>query len=442
MPVEPIRFPDIQTHPAVLTKSIDKAHYEDTLHCNRCGFCTSSCPTYIATGDEGLSPRGRNQAFRAVLEGRLKDPAEAERFFSTCLMCGICTSVCFSEVPTAELMSAARGTVMGKQGEPWFLKISLRFFLPRPGLLEPMLKILFIGKRIGLSGVLNRIGFLRLISSQLSAADEMVDSVPVRFLRDRVRPYPPAARDADVIHFLACGPNYLKPEVGEATARILKRAGVRFGYVKNVCCGLPGTTYGDLPAARALAQKNIELLEDHPNAVILLDDSSCAASVKDYPALFRDQELPSGDDWRRRAEAVSRRTRDLSEWLVEKGIQFPHLTETTSVTYHDPCKARYAQKIVHPPRALLSSLPAVSFRELPEAEQCCGAGGTYCFAQPEISRAVLDRKAGNVISTKTDGVLTSSVSCLLQLQFGLRRLGSAMRALHLSEFLSPPDKNR
>ena len=57
------------TRPAAGLSPQDQAAYDDTLHCNRCGFCTSFCPTYLATGDETLSPRGRNQAFRALLEG-------------------------------------------------------------------------------------------------------------------------------------------------------------------------------------------------------------------------------------------------------------------------------------------------------------------------------------------------------------------------------------
>src|SRR4051812_2364895 len=84
-------LPDIRTRAAQGLSRWDKARYEETLHCNRCGFCTSFCPTYLATGDEALSPRGRNQALRALFEGRLQDPADAKRSFDTCLQCGICT---------------------------------------------------------------------------------------------------------------------------------------------------------------------------------------------------------------------------------------------------------------------------------------------------------------------------------------------------------------
>src|SRR4051812_25187520 len=78
--------------------------YDAVVQCNRCGFCEMVCPTYVATGKENLSPRGRNQAFRNILEGKLTNPESAKDIFSTCLTCHACTSVCFSQVPVGRLM--------------------------------------------------------------------------------------------------------------------------------------------------------------------------------------------------------------------------------------------------------------------------------------------------------------------------------------------------
>jgi glycolate oxidase iron-sulfur subunit len=443
--------PDIRPRAAAPGTPAEKAAYDDTLHCNRCGFCTSFCPTYLATGDEGLSPRGRNQAFRALLEGRLKDPAEAERAFSTCLLCGACTAVCFAEVPTAKLMSAARAKVAESKGRPWPVTFALKVLLPRPGLFAAFLKLAFLAKRLGVSRALLNLGLLRLISPQLAAAEEISEEVPGRFLADALGRLPPPP-GADAVQFLACGPNYLLLLVGWATRRLWDSCVAKAGCAANVCCGLPGLSYGDLDAARALARRNIEELEKYPEAAVLVDDSSCAATIKEYPDLFRDD-----PDWRPRAEALAKRTKDLVEWLAktttpspapsplgrgEEKREFP-LPEGEGVrrtgegvTYHDPCKARYAQHLVDAPRAVLKS-SGVDCRELPEADQCCGGGGTYSFVHPDISRAVLDRKVKNIESTGAEITLTSSVSCLLQLQAGLRWAKSKVRALHIAEFLSP-----
>jgi glycolate oxidase iron-sulfur subunit len=109
-------MPDLHPRQPDSLSPQDQALYADTLHCNRCGFCTSSCPTYIETGNEAFSPRGRNQAFRALLEGRLENPADAKAVFSSCHQCGICTSVCFSQVPTASLMAAAKEKILELEG--------------------------------------------------------------------------------------------------------------------------------------------------------------------------------------------------------------------------------------------------------------------------------------------------------------------------------------
>jgi glycolate oxidase iron-sulfur subunit len=425
MPIEP----DLNSRPAAPGTKAESRAYDDVMHCNRCGFCTSFCPTYLATGEEGLSPRGRNQTWRALMEGRL-DAEDARRSFDTCLLCNICTSVCFAQVPTARLMSQAREKVAGIQGRGGFLRFFLRSVLPRPRLFEAFLKILYLGKHLGISRVLNQLGILNLFSPRLAAAEGVVDRAPKKFLRDLL---PPAPRDAEVIHFLSCGPNCLTPEIGLATAHILKVQGVRAGTAKTVCCGLPGQSLGDAEATRILARKNIAVLETYPAAAILVDDSSCAATIKEWPRFFEDDPA-----WRVRAEAVSKRAKDLLEWLDSHPPKAWVPKNKIAVTYHDACKARYAQGLVAEPRRLLASIPGVEYRELPESDQCCGGGGTYQFMQPEISQAVGNRKTENLMATGVSLVLTSSVSCLLQLRAGLKRTKSKIRAFHIAEIFAPP----
>lgn len=417
--------PDLDTRRATGLSAEDRRAYDETLHCNRCGFCTSFCPTYLATGDESLSPRGRNQAWRAFLEGRL-DPADGRRAFDTCLLCGVCTSVCFAQVPTAKLMASAREKVNNAQRRSLLASFVVRGLLPRPRLFEAVLKVLYWGKRLGVSGLLNRWGVLARIHPRLAAAEGLVDAPPRRFLRDE---WPPAPPDVAVVHFLACGPNCVSPEIGRATAHLLKVQGVKAGSADNVCCGLPGISLGDRAAARHLARINIELLEKYPTATILVDDSSCAATLKEWPDLFEDDPV-----WKARAASVAGRTRDLLEWLDQHPPSAPSAEEP--VTYHDACKARYAQGLVEEPRRLLRGVAGLDYRELPEADQCCGGGGTYQFMQPTVSREVGERKMANILATGARVVLTSSVSCLLQLRAGLRRAGGAARAFHVAEFFA------
>ena len=404
----------------------DRWRYEDTLHCNRCGFCTSACPTYLATGDETLSPRGRNQSLRAFYEGWLKDPADASRAFDTCLQCGACASVCFAEVPTAKLMGTARRKVAEVHGWPLFQRLVLRFLLPRPRLMEWVFRPLFLLRNLGVPRLMNRLGLLGLVSPALAAAEEIAGRLPIRFSART-----PAPSDAQVVRFVSCGTHYLVPEAARSTAALLDRAGIRHGCARTVCCGLPALSLGDWDAARELARANISALEKYSQAVVLADDSSCAATMKDYPSLFEDDPA-----WLPRARAVAARVKDVSEWLADLPAPQSPGAPPVKATYHDPCKARFAQKLIAAPRKVMKSLPGVEFVELPEADQCCGGGGTACFRQPDLSRAVLDRKTACVVSTGAEVVVTSAGSCLLQLRFGLKRAKSTVKAVHLSDFIA------
>jgi Fe-S oxidoreductase len=88
-----------------------------------------------------------------------------------------------------------------------------------------------------------------------------------------------------------------------------------------------------------------------------------------------------------------------------------------------------------PPRELITSIQLLKFVPIADPDQCCGGGGTYSFMHPEISRDVFSKKIKNIMASKCQFVVTSSVSCLIQLAFGLREAGSNIEALHLSEFL-------
>jgi glycolate oxidase iron-sulfur subunit len=433
----------------------DFKKFEDIVaSCNRCGFCTSYCPTYVATGKEGHSPRGRNQAFRALLEGKLTDPAQASEIFDTCLLCGECTSVCFSEVPTAQLMMHARHLVNRAHGVPKGLSFILDRILPNPRLLSWLLKAAFLGKRLGLSWALRRTGLLARFSPELAAADEMVDKAPVRFLMDtslaQKRSVDVQRHEAlrvgqggatagskvqrpTIAYFPACGTQYLRPGVGQATLRLFERLKINYVVADTVCCGLPAASYGVMEKVHSFAQTNIAKFDFGQYESIVVDDSSCTAHLKEYSRLL--QSVPA---WLPRAHDTSQKVRELSTFFLQKGMA-EELKKAAwrggPVAYHDPCKAQYAQGVTQPPRQLLGSIRGLDLKPINDADQCCGGGGTYAFAHADLSREVLKSKVKNIMASGCKTLVTSSASCLTQMAFGLRQAGSKIEVLHLSEFL-------
>jgi len=107
-----------------------------------------------------------------------------------------------------------------------------------------------------------------------------------------------------------------------------------------------------------------------------------------------------------------------------------------SVTYHDPCHAVRGQGLSKEPREILKNIPGVEYRELPEADWCCGGAGSYALAHYDLSRQVLDRKMENVKKTGADLLVTSCPACIIHLSFGVRKHGLKTRVCHISEIIA------
>jgi glycolate oxidase iron-sulfur subunit len=222
----------------------------------------------------------------------------------------------------------------------------------------------------------------------------------------------------------------MNPEAGEATLRLLRAAGKSVSLLANCCCGLPAETYGDRRAAQLLAEKNLQILEADDYDAIVTDCSSCAAFLKKYPFLF-----PEKDPRHETARRMAERVRDLVELLPAIDAPRPDSAKTLVVTYHDPCHASRGQNLRAEPRAILRALPGLEYRELPEADWCCGGAGSYALAHYDLARQVLDRKIDNVASTGANILATSCPACIVHLSYGVRLRGLPVRVRHIAELL-------
>lgn len=434
-----------------------KKFEEAAAACNRCGFCTSYCPTYNATGNEAHSPRGRNQLVRALMEGKIKDVAQVVESVDSCLLCGECTSVCFSEVPTAQLMMQARNYIRQVSATPATLNFFLKNILPNPHWLAWILKLSFLGKKLGIAWLLKKAGVLGRMAPMLAAADELVASVPFKFLLDysSVKIFQQqimleiaqanarkgsashspvsASLRPKIAYVPVCGSQYLRPSIGLATINLFKKLKIEFVIPEAGCCGLPAASIGAFEEARSMAQSNISRFEQGHFESVVVDDTSCATHLKDLPKIFQDDVV-----WLRQAHELAQKVRDLSTTLIQKGLK-DHLKLAGwgggPVAFHDPCKAQYTLRLTHPPRELLSAIPNLKLVPVAEADQCCGGAGGYSFMRPEMSQAVLAAKAKNLAASGCSIVVTSSASCLTQLAFGLRKKDPQIQVLHLTEFL-------
>lgn len=410
-----------------------RSQYEKIARCNRCGFCQVACPVFRATGHESAVARGRIALLKALVENHLPwDEGLKEPLFD-CLSCGACTANCFPAVATADLILDARAEYLDRVGRNHLHRLLFRRLLPYPRRLRLAARAVALAHRAGLSRLAALLELLRAFGRDAARAQQIVDRFPQQAFREK---FPPGVLEGEgeqrIGYFVGCGTDVMEPEAAIAALGVLRRWGKTIEILDNCCCGLPAITYGDRPAAQALAEKNLRVLNAGRFDLVVTECSSCAAFLKRYPELFDPRDVRSAA-----ARALAERVRDLVQVLAIDGQ--PAVAKrpgTLIVTYHDPCHASRGQGLVREPREVLRSLPGVEFREMPEADWCCGGAGSYALSHYDLAIQVLRRKIDNVERTGANLLVTSCPACIVHLRFGIRQRGLPIRVCHIAELVA------
>jgi L-lactate dehydrogenase complex protein LldE len=231
--------------------------------------------------------------------------------------------------------------------------------------------------------------------------------------------------------FVTCLVDQLRPEVGHAAAAVLRRAGCEVSFdPRQTCCAQPAFNAGFRAEATRVARHLIGVLESAEAVVV--PSGSCTAMIHRLPELFADDEA-----WHARAERLAARTHELSAFLVrELGVQDLGARWEGRVAWHDACHGLRELGLAREPRQLLGAVRGLELIELPNADACCGFGGTFAVDFPDISSAILERKLETLGAGSVDAISSLDASCLLQIGGALKRLGSPVRPLHLAEILA------
>ena len=408
--------------------------HEAIAKCNRCGFCQAGCPVFRVTGEEHSLSRGRMAIARGLMLGNLELTPEVVHALEDCLLCRGCTAHCFPGLKTDEVVTAIRHAYIARHGQPVWQRILFRTILSDSKKIELGGRMALWAKRHGLAALAEKTGLLGLVDQRLAVANQVAPpSIAKPFLRgERAQVPAPATVTHRIGYFVSCGLSFQFPEVVEATLRVLARNGCEITVLNNTCCGRPAHSYGDLDAARDIARKNLDRLAPAMGLdAIVSECGSCSTHLKDYGQILKGD--PAYAD---KAAALSKKIQSFSEFLVGVGANGSLGTLSGTVTYHDPCHLsnRFA-KITLQPRTLLKSVPGMTYQELPEADWCCGAAGSYTFLHHEEATGVLDRKMGNVEKTGAAIVATECPACMMHLGYGARRKGLSVQVRHLSQIL-------
>ena len=407
----------------------------DLQNCIHCGFCLPTCPTYVATGQELESPRGRLHLISAVLDGRIEATDRTLDHFDRCLQCRACETACPSSVPYGRIMEDARASIMAnvpsEQPASWRVRaFALRHVLARKQVLRFVLDLGRLYSRSGLQ-TLARGPLRRLLPAKLARMESSIPRLTQAPFRDTGTLASPPEATARVAMLLGCMHGAMFPRMHEATVRVLAHAGCEVvAPPTQVCCGALHSHAGDAETARALARRNIAAFESAGVDAIIVNAAGCGAAMKEYDRLLRND-----PNWAARAERFSHAVKDVLEYVATRDCAHDLGAVNETVTLQDACHLAHAQQIREAPRTILRAIPGLRLQEMRTPDRCCGSAGIYSFVQADLSAQILDAKMEDVARTGADIICTENPGCTLQIQAGVVRTGMTAEVRHVIEVL-------
>ena len=234
--------------------------------------------------------------------------------------------------------------------------------------------------------------------------------------------------------FVTCLADTLFPQVGRATVTLLERLGQRVEFpLSQTCCGQMHVNTGYQRQALPLIRRYVETFAGYD--AIVIPSGSCTGSVRHQHAMVAKR--LGDDEVARQAEEVAAKTFELSVFLTDVlgredvGAYYPH-----RVTYHPTCHSLRLLRVGDRPLRLLRQVAGLELVELPDAEVCCGFGGTFAVKNADVSTAMLADKMRHVLSTGAEACVAGDSSCLMHIGGGLSRLNAGTKAVHLAEILA------
>ncbi|SFA77460.1 MULTISPECIES: (Fe-S)-binding protein [unclassified Bacillus (in: firmicutes)] len=420
----------------------ERMNEDELLNCMRCGFCLPTCPTYIESGyKESHSPRGRIALMKAVVDGLIEPDEDFERSLDLCLGCRACEPVCPSGVKYGSLLEEARDII--NQNKKFSLpvkavrKIVFEELFPHQNRMRSLTGMIGFYQRSGLQNLTHKLGIMKLFPESLATMEKVLPKVPtMKEMKNRPTYLPAESEQTKRLAFFSgCLMDIMFLNTNNATTKLLQMAGCEIIIPPNQsCCGALHGHSGEKDLAKELAKKNILAFEQLDVDYIITNAGGCGAFLIDYDHLLQDD-----PDWKERSKLFVNKIKDISEILVE--LQFHkkvHLELPDQViTYQDSCHLRNVMKTASAPRILLQSIKGTKFREMKDADRCCGSAGIYNIVESKSSMQMLDSKMVKAKETLATTIVTANPGCLLQMKLGIEREGisSTTEGVHIVDLL-------
>jgi glycolate oxidase iron-sulfur subunit len=432
----------VQEQQRIQTEFQEKMNQDELLNCMRCGFCLPTCPTYIESGyQETHSPRGRIALMKAVVDGLIEPDEDFERSLDLCLGCRACEPVCPSGVNYGHLLEDARDIV--NQNKKFSMPVRVvrkavfKGLFPHQNRMRGLTGLIGFYQRSGLQKVARGTGVMKLFPESLATMEKVLPKVPtMKEMKNRPEHLEAiGTKTHKVAFFSGCLMDTMFLETNNATMKLLQLAGCEIVIPsEQACCGALHGHSGEKDDAKALARRNIKAFEDTGVDFIITNAGGCGAFLVDYDHLLKDE-----PEWKDRAKAFTDKIKDISQILVEVGFHEKVKLELPQqiITYQDSCHLRNVMKTASAPRTLLKAINGVEYREMQNADRCCGSAGIYNIVESEMSMQLLDSKMVQAKETHATTIVTANPGCLLQMKLGIERegLASNMSGVHIVDLL-------
>jgi glycolate oxidase iron-sulfur subunit len=414
--------------------------------CNRCGMCQAVCPLFKETGREGDIARGKLSLIDGLRQELLTRPDRVLDRLNRCLLCGACERNCPRKLNLVDVFIKARLIITGYSGLAAHKKLIFRVLLGHPQVFDKATRILsMLQQAMDSSGsgtdswknIVKRIPFLKerhiipLARRSFHTRMKNETTLSVNSL------YP----ERSVLFFAGCLIDKMMPEVGVACISVLKQIGVDVQLMENEsCCGIPALTSGDSLGFDQLLVRNLDAISRHSFDVMVTACATCTMTIHDFwPKMHH-----GGYEISKRALDAAGRVMDINGYVLTRtdivriiGEKSGHkpLNNLRTLTFHEPChlkKGDVSGRI----RELLKHLPGYRYVETREPGACCGMGGSFNLTHYNLSRAIGEKKARNIVESGADIVCTACPACMMQLKDMLHQIGSTVEVKHVMEILA------
>lgn len=401
---------DYQSHDISDKLLVWQEGFENEIEkCHGCSKCTTvttatrMCPIYKFTRDEAAAPKAKANILRAIISSSIDDQDLFEKSYQYvidhCVNCGSCHKECPSNVNIPKMAMEARARYDKKYGTSLEKKL--------------LTSVEFAGrttrKLSSIIGMAMKFKPTRKIGEMLTgiSAEREFVTLPFKSLHERIKKEE-GRGEKTVLYFAGCYASYIKPEVGEATVKVLKSLGLKVITPEQHCCGLPQLTKGMVQLAKNKIKENLsEWGKRLPDVnYIVVSCSSCGLSLsKEWSYIMNSDEI---DEIKNKLIHIS----DLVNNMSDKLIVTPGKTK---VAYHMPCHMK-VQQSAESSIKMLSSINGVEVEDL--QSNCCGMAGSWGISKKnyDLSVEIGSGMIQKLNSSTAEIGVTDCPTCAMQME--------------------------